>query len=86
MMLSKKHPKNPPTKIVVLKSTVRTLSMTSLPVFITDGFLIIHFDNTWENFINSIVRFVIIIIIFFILPKGKKPKIPRCINFVQNLN
>jgi hypothetical protein len=49
MVLSKKHPIMPPTRILVLQITVNTLSRISLPVWITLGWAISHFGKTWNN-------------------------------------
>lgn len=44
--LSRKQPRNPPTKIVVLNKTVKVLSTSAIPVFIVPGCFCIHWHNT----------------------------------------
>lgn len=54
MILSRKQPNAPPTRIVVLSNTVNTLSATKFPVCIVSGYLISHFDRTWNRSLECV--------------------------------
>lgn len=61
----------PPTRIVVLHKTVRTLSNMGYPVCIACELLIIHFDRTWRKKI--------------LLTRGKNMDKPRMNRFLGEL-
>ena len=46
MRLSQRQPRAPPTRMLVLRSTVTTLSATSIPVCTACGFPFIHLGST----------------------------------------